>query len=490
MSCSWNALSPLSVCAAGTPDVADGQVEHRRTRGEGVQERLLLGAGDVADPGEAGVHLRIGRLHRVSADREQLGEGRLLHAEQPHRADHPPQQPAQDVPAGLVAGADPVVDQHQPGPDVVGDHPKAYVVRVVRAVRLARDLGGAGDDREDLVDLVQVVDPLQQVGRPLQPHPGVDVLPGQVADHVEVVLGPDRGQLLLHEDQVPDLQEPVLVDDRAAVRTELRPTVDVDLAARAAGTGDAHVPVVVEQTAALDPLLRQPGDAAPERGRLVVGLQHGHPDLVGVEAEEAGLLCAGDQLPGVADRLGLEIVAEGEVAVHLEERAVPGGLADLLDVEGPDALLDARGAVERRLFDAGEVRLERDHAGVHEQQGRVVVEQRRARHDFVPTRGVEVEEPAPDLGGFHLGCSLRLMLRTMGAGRSSPAVRPDRTGRALRGLLPGRSRPHAAPPRARPWQLEAGRRSPGTDSLTPCAESDDTLSQGLRGRLLPAADDP
>jgi hypothetical protein len=32
------------------------------------------------------------------------------------------------------------------------------------------------------------------------------------------------------------------------------------------------------------------------------------------------------------DRALLEVVAEGEVAVHLEERAVPGGLADLLDV--------------------------------------------------------------------------------------------------------------------------------------------------------------
>ena len=41
------------------------------------------------------------------------------------------------------------------------------------------------------------------------------------------------------------------------------------------------------------------------------------------------------------DRLLLEVVAEGEVAVHLEERRVPRGLADLLDVEGAHALLHA-----------------------------------------------------------------------------------------------------------------------------------------------------
>src|SRR5689334_24490370 len=34
---------------------------------------------------------------------------------------------------------------------------------------------------------------------------------------VEVVLGPDLAQLVLHEDQVPDLEEAVLVGGRAAV---------------------------------------------------------------------------------------------------------------------------------------------------------------------------------------------------------------------------------------------------------------------------------
>ena len=39
------------------------------------------------------------------------------------------------------------------------------------------------------------------------------------------------------------------------------------------------------------------------------------------------------------DGLVLEVIAEGEVAQHLEEGAVAGGLADVLDIAGADALL-------------------------------------------------------------------------------------------------------------------------------------------------------
>ena len=270
-----------------------------------------------------------------------------------------------------------------------------------RTVGPPRQLGGAGDDGEHLVDLVEVVHVLQQVGHALQAHPGVDVLARQVEGNVEVVLGPDRRQLLLGEHQVPDLQVAVLVDHRAALGTVRRSAVDVDLAARSAGTGDAHVPVVVQQPAPLDPLLRQPGDAGPQGGRLVVGVQHGDPDRVRVEAEAAVVDGPGDQFPGEADGLGLEVVTEGEVAHHLEEGAVPGGAADLLDVEGPHALLHAGGPVERWRLRPGEVRLERHHAGVDEQQGRVVVEQRCGRHHLVAAGAEIVQEAAPDIGGSH-----------------------------------------------------------------------------------------
>ena len=276
------------------------------------------------------------------------------------------------------------------------------------AVALAGHLRGAGDHRVDLVDLVEVVDALQQGRHPLQAHAGVDVALGQRAGDVEVVLGAHRRELLLHEHQVPELEVAVLVDGRAALGAVLGAAVEVDLAARATGTGHAHVPVVVELAAAGDPRLGHPDRVAPDRERLVVVLVDGGPDQVGVEAVAALRLGGRHQLPGQGDGALLEVVAEREVAVHLEERAVPRGLADLLDVTGAHALLHAGRPVPRRGLLTQEVGLEGHHAGVDEQQVRVVVDQRRGGDDGVAVLLEERQPAAPDLSGFHgksvLGC--------------------------------------------------------------------------------------
>ena len=289
---------------------------------------------------------------------------------------------------------------------MVGDDAEPDVVVVVGAVAPAAERRRLLDDGEHLVDVVHVLLALQQVGDAFETQAGVDVLARQRTHQVEVVLGADVRDLLLHEHEVPDLQEPVLVDDRSAVGAELRPAVDVDLAARATGAGDAHVPVVVEQPAGLDALVGQADDLLPDLPRLVVTVEHGDPDRVGREAVAAVVERPGDQVPGVLDGTFLEVVAEGEVAAHLEERAVPRGLADLLDVEGADALLHAHRPVERRRLLLEEVRLERHHAGVDEQQVRVVEHQGCRRHHRV-TGVLEVrEEASADLRGLHQGASL------------------------------------------------------------------------------------
>ena len=318
----------------------------------------------------------------------------------------------------------------------------------MRAVGLAGHLGGLGEDGVDLVDLVEVVDALEDRGDPLQAHAGVDVLRRQRAGDVEVVLGADGGELLLHEDEVPDLHVAVLVDGRAALAAVLLAAVVEDLAARAAGTGDAHVPVVVELAAAHDALERDARVLGPEALGLVVVLVDGGPEAVRVEAVAAVVLRAGEQLPGERDRVLLEVVAEGEVAVHLEERAVARGLADLLDVTGADALLHARGAIPLRGLLTEEVRLERHHARVDEQQVGVVVDERRGGHHRVAVLLEEGEPAAPDLSGFHVvspggrGGRARVC---RGTGESyGPHARPDLRAVPRRLAALGRVRPWAA----------------------------------------------
>ena len=212
----------------------------------------------------------------------------------------------------------------------------------------------------------------------------------------------------------------------------------------------------------------QARDAVPGVGGLVVVQVDGDPDRLGVEAEPAVLDRPGDQLPGVLDRAFLEVVAEGEVAVHLEERAVPGGLAHLLDVEGAHALLHAGGARVGRRLAAGQVRDERHHAGDGEQQRRVRRDQRGTGDDGVPALGEVLEEAAADLGGLHRllgsagpdgGC------RLPGRGEGSAARRRARRPAGQPDLVAGRQRRvqagarRAARPPARPRRRGRRRRS-------------------------------
>jgi hypothetical protein len=67
-----------------------------------------------------------------------------------------------------------------------------------------------------------------------------------------------------------------------------------------------------------DPLGRNADLLFPDGKGLVVILVHRSPELVGREP-----VSFGEQFPGPVNRLHLEVVAEGEVAEHLEEGMVP-----------------------------------------------------------------------------------------------------------------------------------------------------------------------
>ena len=95
----------------------------------------------------------------------------------------------------------------------------------------------------------------------------------------------------------------------------------------------------------------------------------------------------GHQLPGAGDRVLLEVVAEREVAEHLEERVVPRGLArprrGRCACRRAHALLRVAARLIVAALEArGEQVLELVHARVGEHQRRVVLRhQRRRGHD-------------------------------------------------------------------------------------------------------------
>ena len=311
---------------------------------------------------------------------------------------------------------------------MVGDH-------LVRRAAVAHRVGAgqrhrSADQRLEHVDVVIVGLALQHGGDALEAHAGVDRGPRQVEARGLVDL------LVLHEDEVPDLDPAVAVLVRAARRAarDVRAVVVEDLRARAAGAGVAHGPEIVRRADPDDPPLVQPGDLAPQLERLVVlGVDRGQEPVLG----QAVLL--GDQVPGELDRQRLEVVAEAEIAQHLEEGVVPGGVADIVEVvvlaAGAHAFLRGHRPVVGPLLDAGEHVLELHHAGIGEQQGRVVVRhQRRGGHDLVAVPAEILEEGRADLvGGRHVSTIRR------------PRLSPR--DRAPVPLMLQTVRPLAAPPR-------------------------------------------
>ena len=90
----------------------------------------------------------------------------------------------------------------------------------------------------------------------------------------------------------------------------------------------------------------------------------------------------GQQRPGMQDRLLLEIVAEAEIAEHLEEGVVPRGVADIVEIvvlaPGANAFLRCCRTRIIAGFNAGKQVLELHHAGVREHQRGVVSRHQRA----------------------------------------------------------------------------------------------------------------
>ncbi len=173
--------------------------------------------------------------------------------------------------------------------------------------------------------------------------------------------------------------------------------VEEDLRAGTARTGVARRPEIVASGDADDLVVGEARHLLPDAVGVLVVVIDGHQQPLGVEAVHLG-----DQLPRQRDRPLLEVVAEGEVAEHLEEGVMPRRVADVVQVvvlaAGAHALLRGRcPRIGTRLL-AGEHVLERHHAGRGEHQGRVVARHQRRRGDhLVAVLAEVVEKGRPDL---------------------------------------------------------------------------------------------
>ncbi len=262
-------------------------------------------------------------------------------------ADRAAHDTAKDVFAAGAVGKDAFGDEERGRARVVGDDAHRDVVVGLRAaVRLAADLGRLVDEGAQKIGVVVRHLALHDARDALEPHAGVD------ARLRERRHRPALRAIELHEDEVPDLHPAaavgagLLIEEREVDVVAVEP---MDFGARAARAGLAHRPEVVGHAHADDAVVREAADLLPDRARFVVGgdpvgtAEHGDDEAARIEA-----VALGDEVPRVGDRLFFEVVAEGEVTEHLEERVVARGDADVLEIvvlaRDADAFLAARRA--------------------------------------------------------------------------------------------------------------------------------------------------
>ena len=243
------------------------------------------------------------------------------------------------------------------------------------------------DQRLHQVRLPHGVDALQQTQHALEAETRVDTrLRQQGATAIWCLV-------VLHENQVPKLHETITmrVAKRSAIGTECRAAIDMDLATRATRAGVAHLPEVVFVAESLNAIHRNTDLFVPDRFRFVVAVVNRDPQPVAIDTKRLG-----GQLPAPRDDFLLEVVAETEVAQHLEEDEMPLGATDIVEVvvlaTSTRALLRADRARVGRHLVANEVRLERHHARNGEQDRRVVRDQAGRRHVSVALADEVVDE--------------------------------------------------------------------------------------------------
>ena len=274
------------------------------------------------------------------------------------------QQTAQNIAAAFIAGHNAVAYHKSNGTDMVRDQTQGYILLMVRIVGRACQAAYLIQQRTDGIYIENGIHVLNNNSQTLQTHTGINILMGQF-NIVTLAIS-----IKLRKYVVPDLHVTIAVAAygtsglAAAISFS---AVIVDLRAGTAGACSV-LPEVVFLAEAKDTLRRDALLLVPDLESFIVILVDGRVQTVGIQANHLG-----EEFPRPCDGFLLKVVAEGEVTQHLEECAVTGSLAYVLDITGTDALLASCHACAGWNLLTGKIRLQGSHAGGDQQYTVIIV---------------------------------------------------------------------------------------------------------------------
>ncbi len=260
-------------------------LENRPAAAERLGKAGFFGADHLLDLAVLGTQLRVRRAEAVDhrprdSSQEWPGKPEVLAVTR-----GAPQDPPQHVSSTFVGRTYAVGDHERERSAVVGDDPERDVDLAAGAVAVAAEAFGEGDHVPQEIGVVVAEHPLQNGRDALETHAGVDVLGRQFLELAPLIA------VVLDEHQVPQLDEPrTATVHRADVPRRLttvaaaRAAIDVDLRARAARPGLAHLPEVVLFAEAQDAVAADVRGLAPPLLGFVVRLVDGHPEVCPSEA--------------------------------------------------------------------------------------------------------------------------------------------------------------------------------------------------------------
>ena len=206
---------------------------------------------------------------------KQLPQKRFPRTQHMSMAHGAPHNAPQHIAAPLIRRQNTVGNEEGSCAQMIGNDSVAHAM--VAVCRLLGKIGRGLNQMHHQIRVVIVVLPLQHCANALQPHARIDRGFGQENARTVFAL------LELHENEVPNLDEPVTVFIRTARRSasDFRPVIVKNFRTRPARSGVAHRPEIVGRRNTDDALLRQTCDFLPQaKGFIVFRINRGE-QLVG-----------------------------------------------------------------------------------------------------------------------------------------------------------------------------------------------------------------